>query len=154
MQLRRGRFPKRRNEIEELPGIGQYIASAILLFSSGAKEPLLDVNMARVLERCFSPRKLVDIRYDPWLQALARMVVDHKQSAEINWAVLDLAAAYCSTRQPDCVACPLRKCCRYAASRHNRAAVSDPVGTVSTPIAFCSPRSPDRIGKPVRVAPA
>lgn len=117
MRVRRGRFPGHRNEIEELPGIGQYIASAILLFCRGEREPLLDVNMARVLERCFSPRKLVDIRYDPWLQMLARRVVDHKQATEINWAVLDLAAAHCSTRQPDCIACPLRKFCRYAAFR-------------------------------------
>lgn len=118
MQARGGRFPARRDEIQELPGVGQYIASAVLLFCRGGREPLLDVNMARVLERCFAPRKLVDIRYDPWLQMLARRVVDHKQAIEINWAVLDLAARNCSIRQPDCVACPLRQCCRYASSRH------------------------------------
>jgi A/G-specific adenine glycosylase len=114
MQSRRGRFPATRDEIEELPGIGQYIASAVLLFCHGLREPMLDVNMARVLERCFAPRKLADIRYDPWLQSLARRVTNHKQAVEINWAILDLASKVCLTRQPTCNVCPLRACCRYA----------------------------------------
>ncbi len=114
MQARRGRFPKRRGEIQDLPGVGQYISSAVLLFCHGGREPLLDVNMARVLERCFAPRKLVDIRYDPWLQMLARRVVDHKQTIEINWAILDLAAKVCLVSQPNCHTCPLIECCGYA----------------------------------------
>lgn len=114
MQSRRGRFPATRNEIETLPGIGQYIGSAVMLFCHGAREPLLDVNMARVLERCFAPRKLADIRYDPWLQALALQVVNHKQAIAINWAILDLASKVCAIRQPRCGSCPLHECCRYA----------------------------------------
>jgi A/G-specific adenine glycosylase len=114
MQSRRGRLPATREEIESLPGVGQYIASAAMVFCQGGREPLLDVNMARVLERCFRPRKLVDIRYDPWLQALARAAVNHRRAREINWAVLDLAAAICTIRNPRCDICPLRSCCRYA----------------------------------------
>ncbi len=114
MQRRRGRFPATRDEIEELPGIGQYIASAVLLFCHGSREPFLDVNMARVLERCFAPRKLADIRYDIWLQSLARRVVSHKQAIEINWAILDLASKACLIRRPICKVCPLCGCCRYA----------------------------------------
>lgn len=114
MQARRGRFPTARTEIEALPGIGQYVASAAMVFYHGGREPLLDVNMARVLERCFAPRSLADIRYDPWLQALARSVVNHRRAREINWAVLDLAATTCIARKPRCEACPLQVCCRYA----------------------------------------
>lgn len=114
MQIRGGRFPRTRREIEELPGVGQYIASAVLLFCQSGREPLLDVNMARVLERCFAPRKLADIRYDPWLQSLARHVVNHKQAIQINWAVLDLASKVCSIKNPNCVACPVSECCRHA----------------------------------------
>jgi A/G-specific adenine glycosylase len=114
MRAREGRFPATREEIEALPGIGQYIASAALLFCHGGRQPLLDVNMARVLERCFGSRKLADIRYDPWLQALSRRVVDHQRATEINWAVLDLASTVCTNKQPRCPTCPVRSCCRYA----------------------------------------
>jgi A/G-specific adenine glycosylase len=114
MQSRKGRFPATREEIESLPGVGQYVASAAMVFCHGAREPLLDVNMARVLERCFAPRKLVDIRYDPWLQALARAVINDRSAREINWAVLDLAATVCTIRNPRRAACPLQACCRSA----------------------------------------
>lgn len=114
MQSRRGRFPATREEVESLPGVGQYVASAAMVFCHGRREPLLDVNMARVLERCFAPRQLVDIRYDPWLQAIARAVVNHRQARDINWAVLDLAATTCVPRNPHCEECPLRTCCRHA----------------------------------------
>ncbi|WP_367576144.1 hypothetical protein [Pelagibius sp. CAU 1746] len=111
---RNGHFPFERSEIEALPGVGQYIANAILLMAHGKREPLLDVNMARVVERYFGPRKLADIRYDPYLQKLARRVSDHDSPKEINWAILDLAAKICTPRHPHCENCPLKLRCRFA----------------------------------------
>ena len=111
MAKRNGRFPRSREEIETLPGIGQYITNAILLFCHGIPRPLLDVNMARVLERVFGPRKLADIRYDPYLQELARKVVRCKSPARLNWAILDLAAMTCLARKPRCDECPLVSTC-------------------------------------------
>jgi len=119
MVRRRGLFPIDRRQIEALPAVGQYVASAVLLFAHGRPEPLLDANMARVLERVFEPRRLVDIRYDPWLQTLARILVRSVRSAEVNWAVLDVAALYCRLSKPACANCPLRHKCNYAAgSQH------------------------------------
>ena len=114
MARRRGRFPKKREEIESLPGVGQYITNAILLFCHGDPQPLLDVNMARVLERFFGPRKLVDIRYDPYLQTLSYKVVAGNDSVSTNWAVLDLASLVCKNKNPQCRICPLVNKCRYA----------------------------------------
>lgn len=108
-----GQFPNDREALEALPGIGQYVASAVLLFCFGASEPLLDTNMSRVLERVFGHRELADIRYDPWLQALARNVVNDPKSMEINWAILDLAAMVCKPRIPICDKCPLFDICLY-----------------------------------------
>jgi A/G-specific adenine glycosylase len=115
MALRKGRFPQRRAEIESLPGVGQYVANSILLLVHGEREPLLDGSMARVLERYFGPRELVDIRFDPYLQQLARKVVDHSRSAEVSWALLDLGAMVCRPRQPRCTECPVRRGCWFAA---------------------------------------
>ena len=109
-----GEFPRDRREIETLPGIGQYSANAIMLFCHGNPKPLLDVNMARVLERCFGPRYLADIRYDPWLQLLSQKIIKHCRAREINWATLDLAATICTARLPHCGVCPLKTICRYA----------------------------------------
>ena len=114
MDKRNGKFPKDREQIEALPGVGQYIANSIMLLCHNRPQPLLDTNMARVLERYFGPRKLRDIRYDPYLQRLAMIVVDCPDAVVLNWAILDFAASACSIRSPRCGECSLARECRYA----------------------------------------
>jgi A/G-specific adenine glycosylase len=114
MVRRNNRFPIDRKEIETLPGIGQYIANAILMFCHREPKPLLDVNMARVLERVFGARKLADIRYDPYLQKLAGKIVQCKTSEKLNWAILDIAATICIIRNPRCNDCPIVSICLSA----------------------------------------
>src|SRR5690349_20790111 len=89
MVKRNGRLPKDRQELESIPFMGQYIANAVELIIFNEPIPLIDVNMARVLERFFGPRQLADIRYDPYLQRLSYKIVEHESAKEINWAVLD-----------------------------------------------------------------
>lgn len=140
MEARKGALPKSRDQLEQLPGFGQYVVNAAMMFSQGACEPLLDVNMARVLERVFGPRRLVDIRYDPWLQGLARKIVRSRQPREVNWAVLDLAAMICTRQKPKCASCPACEICLYAIRR--RIARADVVVPIT------------RSGKPLRVPPS
>ena len=111
---RRGRFPCSRAALEGLPGVGQYVASAVLLFSHGQPHPLLDGGMARVLERCFGPRRLVDIRHYADLQHMAMMLIDGNDPKKLNWAMLDLAAIVCTPAQPQCQSCPLAHKCLSA----------------------------------------
>jgi len=115
MVQREGIFPSCRADCEQLPGVGQYVASAALLFQHGRPEPLLDGNMARVIERYFHPRTLADIRYDPWLQWIARRVISNGSYQATNWAMLDLAATICTHKIPRCEICPLRNGCAYRA---------------------------------------
>lgn len=114
MVRRGGVLPGNREELECLPGVGQYIANAILLSCFGQAEPLLDVNMARLLERYFGPRHRADIRYDPYLQSLSRRVIAGEDPEAINLAILDFAATICRARYPLHEECPLRVGCMYA----------------------------------------
>ena len=111
-----GVVPSDREEIENLPGVGQYIANAVELLVFDRPRPLLDTNMARVLERYLHPRKLADIRHDPWLQESAFTLVEQGDPKKINWAVLDFAALVCKPRSPACEACPVSSSCTYFAS--------------------------------------
>jgi A/G-specific adenine glycosylase len=113
IKARQGRLPTQKEEIEAIPSFGQYITNAVLLLVHGNPTPLIDVNMARVLERFFGPRKLVDIRYDPYLQNLAHKVVQCDDPKTINWAILDFAALTCKIRNPPCNQCPLSNECKY-----------------------------------------
>ena len=106
-------WPSEREELESLPAVGQYVASAVRIFVHGQREPLLDTNMARILERYFGPRTLADIRYDPGLQSLARRLVAKEDPRRVNWAVLDFGALVCIARRPRCSICPLRSGCRF-----------------------------------------
>jgi len=115
-----GQLPTTREQLESLPAIGQYIANAVLTFCHGGREPLLDSNMSRVLERFFGPRKLADIRYDPYLQALSRLVLARGDAKKLNWAILDFAALVCTLWDPDCSSCPLKqKCSAFGKNRHS-----------------------------------
>jgi A/G-specific adenine glycosylase len=89
------------------------MANSVELIIFNQPAPLLDVNMARVLERFFGERKLADIRYDPGLQDLARKVVSVARSKELNWAILDYATLVCKARRPACEICQLSSKCTY-----------------------------------------
>lgn len=113
MVRRESIFPKDREALEQIPFLGQYIVNAIELQIFYKPSPLVDVNMARVLERYFGKRQMADIRYDPYLQSLALRVVDHPKSREINWAILDFAATICKARTPLCERCLFSSICKF-----------------------------------------
>jgi A/G-specific adenine glycosylase len=117
LKKRNSRFPKERGQVEEIPMMGQYITNAYELYILCKKVPLLDVNMARLLERFFGERTLSDIRDDPYLQTLAYRVVNVKSSKELNWAILDYASIICKKQNPICTNCSLNSRCQYFASR-------------------------------------
>ncbi len=112
--IRRRDLELGRDQLQALPGIGQYITSVLLTAWAGGREPFLDVNMARVLERFFGPRNLADIRFDPYLQQLSRIVLPAEGVKEFNWAVLDLGALVCRSQRPTCIECPLKSECTFA----------------------------------------
>lgn len=113
MVTRKGKLPKERTDLESIPFFGQYIANAIELIIHDKPTPLVDVNMARLLERYFGKRKMADIRYDPYLQRLSYKVVNHERAKEVNWAILDYAALICKAQKPSCTVCELRSKCLY-----------------------------------------
>lgn len=115
-----GVFPVDPGEHRAIPAVGQYVSNAILQFQHGRAAPLLDVNMARVIERYLRPRRLADIRHDPWLQGAAHWLVRGENARHVNWAVLDFAALVCVSRTPRCHTCPVRTRCNYyrATKRH------------------------------------
>lgn len=113
IKARKGQFPTERNQVEDLSMMGQYLTNAYELYILKRKAPLLDVNMARLLERFFGERKMADIRHDPYLQTLAYRVVNVENSKELNWAILDFTALVCQKVNPLCKNCLLKSSCKY-----------------------------------------
>ena len=110
---RGGELPTSRKGLESLPGVGQYIANSILTICLDKREPLMDVNMARLIERFFGPRDLADIRFDRYLQDLSRKILSSGPARELNWGMLDFAAIVCRARNPLHKDCPFAGDCSF-----------------------------------------
>ena len=113
-----GRMPCVKDKLKELPGVGDYIASEVLLGACGKPEPLLDRNMIRVLERVFGVKSAKKRPHtDPKMWAFARMLVpkDPEEAKAFNYGVLDFARKICTARNPRCNDCPNRDICNYYA---------------------------------------
>ena len=116
-----GEFPQSFAEVAALPGIGRSTAGAILALSRGARFPILDGNVRRVLARYFA---VADARAAPSgerrLWELAERCTPQTRVAEYTQAVMDLGATVCVRRRPLCTQCPLRRGCvaRHTGRQH------------------------------------
>lgn len=109
-----GQIPSSKRELESLPGVGPYVAAAYMSTVLNEPEPMVDVNMARLIERVYGPRSLADIRYDPHINGIAQRLIHlAARPREFNWAVMDLGSAHCKARSPLCHGCPLLEVCPF-----------------------------------------
>jgi len=112
----RGRIPRTRAELEDVPGIGSYTAAALLSIAFGEREPALDANVTRVVARLGG---IADAKSPAGRRAilqLATALVDCGRSGDVNEALMDLGSAVCTARQARCRACPLARWCHGRAS--------------------------------------
>jgi A/G-specific adenine glycosylase len=105
------------DKLIELPGVGDYVASAVACFSTGARIPLIDTNSVRVLGRYFGFPTGPETRRRKFLRGLADSLVCPDSPQTYNYAILDLAATVCKPRKPECRVCPVRKHCGSADHR-------------------------------------
>ncbi|WP_428287350.1 A/G-specific adenine glycosylase [Infirmifilum sp.] len=104
-----GRVPDRWEDLVDLPGIGVYIAGAVLSFGYGKRAPVLDSNVMRLLTRLTGMRSR---RHEDYLRVLWELVPDEEHEY-FNYGLIDLGALVCHYRQPRCGVCPLKDFCVY-----------------------------------------
>jgi A/G-specific adenine glycosylase len=108
-----GLIPEDPAAVRALPGVGRYIAGAILSFAFDQPEPILEANSQRVLARLLAVRddiKVAKGRERLW-QAAARLVPP-EHAGGFNQALMDLGALVCTPREPACLVCPVSKLCQ------------------------------------------
>lgn len=108
-----GVIPSKLEELVRLPGIGKYIAYAVLCFGFGKDVPVVDVNVVRVLSRFFgicSAKKRPHT--DPIFWECASELVRLGNAIKVNEAILDFASLIC-LRKPRCSECPMRVMCAF-----------------------------------------
>lgn len=110
-----GELPASVEEIARLPGVGHSTAGAIASFAFDRPEPIVEVNIARVLARltnCEIPIDTSAGRAHLWQTATA--LLPTTGARKHNSALMDLGAMICLPRRPRCGQCPVRSFCRAA----------------------------------------
>jgi A/G-specific adenine glycosylase len=111
-----GEFPRRREEVMALPGVGRYTAGAVLSFAYGKPAPILDTNVRRVLSRIFVRRQASrTAAVERRLWALAEAIIPEGEAWAFNQALMDFGATVCTARTPRCPTCPMRRLCAFYA---------------------------------------
>lgn len=108
-----GIFPASKEGLLALSGIGNYTAAAIGSFAFGLPLAVVDGNVLRVLSRVFGISTPIDLPAGrKALEQLAEQLLDTKDPALYNQAIMDLGATVCKPRQPICGACPFQQKCQ------------------------------------------
>lgn len=101
-----GSVPKDRDSLLKLPGVGPYVADAVLCYAFGRGVIPVDANIERLFFACFGscdPKNVTS-------KILMESTKNHPIPIgirELNWAFLDIAKTVCKPRNPSCGSCPL-----------------------------------------------
>jgi A/G-specific adenine glycosylase len=109
-----GRVPSDATALRRLPGFGPYTTAAVLSLAFGQPRPVIDANVRRVLMRVLGLQGTAKARIDKSLGTFLETVFPKDSPGDFNQAMMELGALVCRSRNPQCLACPVRSHCRAA----------------------------------------
>lgn len=110
-----GRVPDSLEELLGLPGVGDYVANAVMVFGFGGRSVLVDTNTTRIISRVRGLERLNRWHLRSEIYDLAG---PGGADTRFNYAMIDLGALTCRARDPLCSACLVsRHCTAYRQRR-------------------------------------
>ena len=103
-----GTPPDDWSALRALPGVGDYVASAVMCFAYGHHAVLLDTNTTRIARRLVGNGNMA--KWEARLE-LYRRSGRTGPDADWNYALLDLGGTICLSRNAACVECPVSSMC-------------------------------------------
>jgi len=117
VKQRNGIFPDTYEELLALKGVGPYTAAAIASFAYNLPYAVVDGNVYRVLARfCGIDTPSDSTEGKKIFNDLADQMLDKKEPALYNQAIMDFGATVCKPMAPLCSACPLQNGCAALAT--------------------------------------
>lgn len=107
-----GIFPSSYKDLIELPGIGDYTASAISSFSVNEINPVVDGNVYRFLSRFIGIK--IPINTNKSLKEfsnIAKLLISKKNPSDFNQAIMEYGALVCKPALPKCEKCIFNNKC-------------------------------------------
>ena len=102
-------LPRTVEELDALPGIGAYTASAVACFAFAEPTAFADTNIRRVLGRAILGR----VATDREAIDLDARYGSKREPARWHHALMDIGATICLAKRPKCEVCPIRATCGY-----------------------------------------
>lgn len=115
-----GLIPGEKATIMEIQYLGEYTANAVLCFGFNKRVTIVDVNVTRICQRYFGIEVYGDPRVDKHIWELLDDLLPRRKFKEFNLALLDFGALVCTSKNPKCKECPLKKKCDYFDGFQNR----------------------------------
>jgi A/G-specific adenine glycosylase len=134
-----GRVPDTWEPLRALPGVGDYIAAALLSIAFDRPHAVVDGNVKRVLARLLALAAPVNRPASHRLfQAEADRLLDRRRPGDFNQAMMELGALVCTPASPQCALCPLQRfCAAYRAgdaARYPRRVASRPLPEIQAAV--------------------
>ena len=106
-----GMIPNSYNILLSLPGVGNYVASAILSIAFNEKFAAIDTNLNRVISRILGIKKLTKWNKNR-INKYATLLVEHQRPGDVNQALMDIGSQLCTTKKALCSSCPNQDICK------------------------------------------
>jgi len=106
-----GELPRDRASLMGIPGVGEYVADAVLCFAFKLPVLPIDSNVTRVISRVFgsdASKSTVSYYVSGLIDA-----IEPGDVRRLSWALIDLGRVVCRPFRPLCGSCPLNRYCRY-----------------------------------------
>ena len=105
-----GRLPDNYDELINLPGVGDYTASAISAIAFNQQIIPLDGNIERLLKRILNLKTEKEIKKEN-LHKEKKVFGQTTRSNDYVQALMEIGALLCKPRIPNCEKCPITKYC-------------------------------------------
>lgn len=103
-------LPTNKKELEKLPGIGKYTATAIASIAYGERCAVVDGNVMRVLSRVFRLKEN-GAKLQRKCEELSLSLMGKSEPGRWNQALMELGSTICQPKNPKCEICPIHEEC-------------------------------------------
>ena len=110
------KLPRTINEIKELPGVGEYTASALLGLVHNKPTVAIDGNVKRVFSRILNKEEK-KIDFKKLIDKNEKKLFNTERNSDFVEALMEFGALVCRPKEPICHKCNLQKNCKYFFSK-------------------------------------
>lgn len=113
LRVQGGRTPQTLDDLLDLPGVGEYAATAFMVYAHGSNLVALDTNSMRIISRVFGLDYHQGSKPTNLMRNHSKSIIPAGRAKEFNMALMDFGGLVCTPREPDCPTCPINTHCEY-----------------------------------------